>query len=139
MPTCAMLVGGTGCMGGGLLLLAAAATASPNLWFVQASLVVIGAGLGLNTAPVNAVAVAAVGPARSGTASGLINTTRMVGATMGIAVLGAIYASHAGGGMQDGMLSGLRLAYVGGAAAELTGAAIALLFTRRDSMVLKTG
>jgi EmrB/QacA subfamily drug resistance transporter len=135
----AMLVGGTGCMGGGLLLLAAAATASPNLWFIQASLVVIGVGLGLNTAPVNAVAVAAVGPARSGTASGLINTTRMVGATMGIAVLGAIYASHAGGGTQDGILSGLRLAYVGGAAAELTGAAIALLFTRRDSMVLKTG
>jgi MFS family permease len=131
----AMLAGGMSCMGSGLVLLAAVATAQPNLWLVQAALIVIGVGLGLNTAPVNAVAVAAVGAARSGTASGLINTTRMIGATMGIAVLGAIYASHAQTGTQDGMLSGLRLAYLGGAVAELGGAVIAMLFTRRDSMI----
>jgi EmrB/QacA subfamily drug resistance transporter len=131
----AMLAGGMSCMGSGLVLLAAVATAQPNLWLVQAALIVIGVGLGLNTAPVNAVAVAAVGAARSGTASGLINTTRMIGATMGIAVLGAIYASHAQTGTQDGMLSGLRLAYLGGAVAELGGAVIAMLFTHRDSMI----
>jgi MFS family permease len=131
----AMLAGGMGCMGGGLLFLAGAATAQPNLWLIQAALIVIGVGLGLNTAPVNAVAVAAVGAARSGTASGLINTTRMIGATMGIAILGAIYASHARTGTQDGMLNGLRFAYLGGAAAEFSGVVIALLFTRRDSMI----
>jgi EmrB/QacA subfamily drug resistance transporter len=131
----AMLAGGMGCMGGGLLFLAGAATAQPNLWLIQAALIVIGVGLGLNTAPVNAVAVAAVGAARSGTASGLINTTRMIGATMGIAILGAIYASHARTGAQDGMLNGLRFAYLGGAAAEFSGVVIALLFTRRDSMI----
>lgn len=133
----AMLVGGMGCMGVGLLLLAAAVSESANLWFVQASLIIIGVGLGLNTAPVNAVAVAAVGPARSGTASGLVNTARMVGATMGIALLGAIYASYAHSGTQEGMLSGLRFAYLGGAVGELTGALIALVFTRGDSMVHK--
>ncbi|WP_458760697.1 MFS transporter [Afipia sp. TerB] len=133
----AMLVGGMGSMGGGLLLLAAAVTAQPNLWLVQGALIVIGVGLGLNTAPVNAVAVAAVGAARSGTASGLINTTRMIGATMGIAVLGAIYASHAGAGTHNGILSGLRLAYLGGAAAELSGVVIAIAFTRHDSMIPK--
>ncbi len=131
----AMLAGGMGCMGGGLLFLAGVATAQPNLWLVQAALMVIGVGLGLNTAPVNAVAVAAVGAARSGTASGLINTTRMIGATMGIAILGAVYASHAYAGTEEGMLSGLRLAYLGGAAAELVGVVIAVVFTRRDSMV----
>ena len=45
------------------------------------SLLVVGIGLGLNTAPVNGVAVAALPPERSGTASGLVNTSRMVGAT----------------------------------------------------------
>ena len=130
-----MLTGGMGCMGGGLVLLAGVATAQPNRWLVQAALIVIGIGLGLNTAPVNAVAVAAVGAARSGTASGLINTTRMIGATMGIAVLGAIYASHAARGTQDDKLSGLRLAYLGGAIAELSGAVIAGVFTRHDSMI----
>jgi EmrB/QacA subfamily drug resistance transporter len=133
----AMLVGGMGCMGGGLLLLAAAVTTQPNLWLVQGALIVIGVGLGLNTAPVNAVAVAAVGAARSGTASGLINTTRMIGATMGIAVLGAVYASHAGSGTHAGMLNGLRFAYLGGAAAELAGVVIATFFIRHDSMIPK--
>jgi EmrB/QacA subfamily drug resistance transporter len=132
-----MLVGGMGCMGGGLLLLAAIVTAQPNLWLVQAALIVIGVGLGLNTAPVNAVAVAAVGASRSGTASGLINTTRMIGATMGIAVLGAVYASHAGSGTDAGMLNGLRFAYLGGAAAELAGVVIAAFFIRHDSMIPK--
>lgn len=134
-----MLAGGMGCMGGGLLFLAGVATAQPNLWLVQTALIVIGIGLGLNTAPVNAVAVAAVGAARSGTASGLINTTRMIGATMGIAVLGAIYASRAGAATPEGMLSGLRLAYLGGAAAELSGVVIAIVFTRRDSMIPRAG
>ena len=57
---------------------------------------VVGVGLGLNTSPVNAVAVATVPQARSGTASGLLNTARMIGATMGIAILGSLFAAFAG-------------------------------------------
>ena len=100
-------------------------------------MLIIGIGLGLNTGPVNAVAVAAVPPARSGTASGLLNTARMVGATMGIAVLGAIYAAHLHGGAPQGMLKGLRWAFLGGAIGELSGALIALIFTRANSMTEK--
>jgi MFS transporter, DHA2 family, methylenomycin A resistance protein len=59
---------------------------------IETALLVIGCGLGLNTGPVNAVAVANVAAAHSGTASGLLNTARMVGATLGVAVLGAIFA-----------------------------------------------
>jgi DHA2 family methylenomycin A resistance protein-like MFS transporter len=88
-----MLVGGMSFMGCGLLLLAAVVEAA-DVWGVEAALAIVGVGLGLNTGPVNAVAVAAVPPARSGTASGLVNTARMVGATLGIAVLGTIYAGH---------------------------------------------
>jgi DHA2 family methylenomycin A resistance protein-like MFS transporter len=98
-----MLVGGMSLMGGGLLLLAAVVEAA-NLWTVEAALVIIGIGLGLNTGPVNAVAVAAVPAARSGTASGLLNTARMVGATFGIAALGAIYAAHLDDGAPQGMV-----------------------------------
>ena len=60
------------------------------------ALVVVGIGLGLNTAPVNGVAVAALPPERSGTASGVVNTSRMVGATLGVAILGAVFAAYAG-------------------------------------------
>lgn len=131
-----MLVGGMSFMGCGLLLLAAVVAAA-DLWTVEAALVIIGVGLGLNTGPVNAVAVAAVPPARSGTASGLVNTARMVGATMGIAILGAIYAAHVqafgDGEASRGMLDGLRWAFIGGAIGELSGALIALVFVRANS------
>jgi hypothetical protein len=84
-----------------------------------------------------ALAVAAVPPARSGTASGLVNTARMVGATLGIAVLGSIYAAHLQGDTPQGMLGGLRWAYLGGAIGELSGALIALAFTRANSTAEK--
>jgi DHA2 family methylenomycin A resistance protein-like MFS transporter len=132
----AMLVGGMSFMGCGLMLLAAVVQ-DVNLWSVEGALLIIGIGLGLNTGPVNAVAVAAVAPARSGTASGLVNTARMVGATLGIAVLGAIYAAHVKGEAPQGMLAGLRWAFLGGAIGELSGALIALVFTRADSMTEK--
>jgi EmrB/QacA subfamily drug resistance transporter len=132
----AMLVGGMSLMGAGLLALTQISAIAP-MALVQLALIVIGMGLGLNTGPVNAVAVAAVPASRSGTASGLLNTARMTGATMGIALLGAIYAAHAQAGSPSATLSGLRWAFLGGAIAELSGAAIALAFTRADSMVHK--
>ena len=125
-------------MGGGLLLLTGV-SATPNMVLIETALLIIGAGLGLNTGPVNTVAVASVPLARSGTASGLINTSRMVGATLGVAVLGSLFAVHAGDSRSEAMISGLRLAYLGGAIVELTGALIALAFIRDDAIKQKAG
>jgi MFS transporter, DHA2 family, methylenomycin A resistance protein len=93
---------------------------------------IIGCGLGLNTGPVNSVAVAQVAAERAGTASGLVNTARMVGATLGVAALGSLFALFGGSGSD--LLPGLAPAYLGGAAAEFTGAVLALMFIRRDSL-----
>jgi EmrB/QacA subfamily drug resistance transporter len=128
-----LMTAGLGCMGGGLLLLTLV-SASPDLTLIEIATLVIGVGLGLNTAPVNAVAVASVPPGRSGTASGLVNTARMIGATLGIAVLGAIYAVFAAGNTTPAVMTGLRLAFLGGGCVELAGALIAALFIRADSM-----
>jgi MFS transporter, DHA2 family, methylenomycin A resistance protein len=128
-----LMTSGLAAMGAGLLLLAFV-SATPNLALIEAALLIIGVGLGLNTGPVNAVAVASLPPARSGTASGLVNTARMVGATLGIAVLGALFAVHAGESSPEAMVTGLRLAYLGGAAVEFAGALIAFAFIRADSM-----
>jgi len=132
----AMMTAGMAAMGFGLLLLAGVST-KPNMVLIEVALLIIGAGLGLNTGPVNTVAVASVPPARSGTASGLINTSRMVGATLGVAVLGSLFAIHAGDNQPEAMISGLRLAYLGGAVVELTGALIALVFIRGDAIKQK--
>src|SRR5262245_14408800 len=134
----AMMTSGMGAMGAGLLLLASVST-TPNMALIETALLIIGAGLGLNTGPVNAVAVASLPPARSGTASGLVNTARMIGATLGIAALGSVFAVHAGTQAPDAMVRGLRLAYLGGAMVELAGALIALVFIRDDAMEQRKG
>jgi MFS transporter, DHA2 family, methylenomycin A resistance protein len=122
---------GMAMMGAGLFLLALLPL--DNSLLVEAALLVIGCGL--NTAPVNAVAVANVPAARSGTASGLVNTARMVGATLGVAVLGAIFAMFAGGGSDASHIAaGLPPAFIGGGIVEMIGAAVALRFIRRTSL-----
>lgn len=88
----AAMTGGMALMGVGNLLLSLV-TARTSLVAIEIDLAILGVGLGLNTGPVNSVAVASVPPARSGTASGLLNTARMVGATLGVAILGAVFAS----------------------------------------------
>lgn len=110
-----------------------------SLPVIELALVVVGIGLGLNTAPVNGVAVAAVPPARSGTASGVLNTARMVGATMGVAILGSVFAAYAGqqANVVTGFMPGLRAAMMGAALAELVGALIAVFFIRHDSLHAK--
>jgi MFS family permease len=128
-----VMTAGMLCMGLGALGLAAIGETTPPL-LIECALVTVGIGLGLNTAPVNGVAVAALPPARSGTASGLLNTTRMVGATLGVAILGALFAAHAGAQAASGVLAGMRLALIGGGAAELVGASIAVGFIRKDSL-----
>jgi Na+/melibiose symporter-like transporter len=121
---------GMATMGTGLFMLALIPL-SDSLWLVETALLAIGCRLGLNTAPLNAVAVANVSAARSGMASGLLNTARMVGATLGVAVLGAIFAMFVGG--SGGTAAGLPPAFIGGGIGEMLGAAAAFTFIRRDS------
>ena len=134
-----VMTAGMACMGLGALGLAAIGEGTGLAW-IELALLVVGIGLGLNTAPVNGVAVAAVPPARSGTASGMLNTARMVGATFGVAILGSLFAAYAGqqAGLDVGFLPGLRWAMTGGAAAELLGALLALAFIRGDFIARAT-
>jgi DHA2 family methylenomycin A resistance protein-like MFS transporter len=119
---------GMAAMGAGELALAFASS-STSPWLLAAWLAVVGVGLGLNTAPVNHVAVASVPSERSGTASGLLNTARMVGATLGVAFLGAVFAHFAGQeAARQAFLPGFRAALGIGGAVELAGAIVAIAF-----------
>jgi MFS transporter, DHA2 family, methylenomycin A resistance protein len=104
---------GTGLIGAALLIVGLTRAGLP-MPLAQLGLMLAGIGMGLNAGPVNAlaVAVAAVPPARSGSAAALINVARMVGATLGIAVLGTVFALAGGGA------AGLRAALVSGALAR---------------------
>jgi EmrB/QacA subfamily drug resistance transporter len=130
-----VMTGGMLCMGLGALALGAIG-ADTRLVVIEIALLIVGVGLGLNTAPVNGVAVAALTPERSGTASGMLNTARMVGATLGVAILGSVFAVHAGAqaAAGPGFLPGLQAAMTAGGSAELVGALVAVAFIRRDSL-----
>jgi hypothetical protein len=79
----------------GLLLLGAGmlryALVGPDasLWLLEGAFVVAGAGLAFNTGPAMGLAMSAAPAKRAGLASGVVNLARLVGITMGIAVLGA--------------------------------------------------
>jgi predicted MFS family arabinose efflux permease len=102
----------------GLLVLGGLADSASNLP-AAVGLALTGLGMGFATGPLMGAAVGAVGPERSGTASALVNVARMSGATLGVAMMGAVYASCHGGAQ------GLRAALLCGAAVQSVCAAIA--------------
>jgi DHA2 family methylenomycin A resistance protein-like MFS transporter len=108
----------------GLVLLSGIGPAdgAGELW---PALAVTGAGIGVALPASTAVAVSAAPPDRTGMASAIHNAGRQLGATLGIAVLGAIILGRAGGvdssaGYCDGMQTAFRIA-----AAALVAAAAA--------------
>jgi EmrB/QacA subfamily drug resistance transporter len=98
---------------------------------------VLGAfGLGLSLVPATIVAVQGVPANESGLASGVLNTSRFVGAALGLAVLSTIAASHtssevvAGTTSATALTDGFGLQFGIGALFCLAGAAAAVLMLR---------
>ena len=121
-----MTSGGVATIGLGLLVIALGA-GHASIAIDEAGLILTGLGMGIATGPLMAAAVGAVDRARSGTASALINVARMAGATIGVAVLGAIYA------LADGGADGLRFAMLVGGVVQLAGAVTAWMAMRESA------
>jgi EmrB/QacA subfamily drug resistance transporter len=89
-------------------------------------------GMGLAFVPATISAVAGVAPAEAGLASGLVNTARLVGGALGLAILAAIATAHtnsdlrhAGTTAHAALVSGFQMAFVVSAALALVGALVA--------------
>jgi len=89
------IVGGQVLMVIGLLGLAAA-PADLSLWAVAALMVPVGVGGSFTVPPLTSLLLDAVPAPQAGTASGVLNTARQVGGSMGVAVAGAMIAHLAG-------------------------------------------
>jgi len=92
-------------------------------------------GMGFTLVPATIVAMSGVERSESGVASGLLNTSRLVGGALGLAVLSTIAASQTTGaigsaGAGDAMTNGFALAYHVATAFALAGAAIAAFLLR---------
>jgi EmrB/QacA subfamily drug resistance transporter len=97
-------------------------------------------GMGLSLVPATIAAVQGVAPAQSGLASGLLNTSRLLGGALGLAVLGTLAASHtqsAVGPPAAALSDGFQLAFLLGALLCLAGAlAAAALLRPRPQIAL---
>jgi MFS family permease len=116
--TRAMIGGGTALTGIGLFVIACTVAGKP-VWLGEVGLVLTGLGMGLNTGPLFGVVASSVPAARSGSAGSLINVARMIGATLGVAVLGSAFAVAGAGA------PGLRIAMLVGGTVQSVGACVA--------------
>jgi EmrB/QacA subfamily drug resistance transporter len=123
-------------MTSGLCLMAAglalygAAGPQADVWLLALSFVLAGAGLALNTGPAVGLAMAAVPIHRAGLTSGVVNLARLVGITVGVAVLGTALAAIGGE-------AGVRTAVVLGGVVQLAGAVAAFRWTRPAPATVK--
>jgi EmrB/QacA subfamily drug resistance transporter len=89
-------------------------------------------GIGLAFVPATISAVAGVAPHEAGLASGLVNTARLFGGALGLAILAAIATSrtnsdihHVGTSAHAALVSGFQLAFLVSAAFALVGTLVA--------------
>jgi len=101
-------------------------TISATLSFgvIAAQMVVYGLGLGLTSAPATESIMGAVPRAKAGVGSAVNDSTRLVGGTLGVAVIGSVYASVYASRLSAAMPAGVP-APVAAAAHQSVGAAYA--------------
>jgi MFS family permease len=92
-------------------------------------------GMGFTLVPATIVAMQGVERSQSGVASGILNTSRLVGGALGLAVLSTIAAGQTSGAVPTpvAVTNGFGLAYHVGTAFALAGAAIAAFLLREPS------
>ena len=68
-------------------------TETTSYWLIVGQMILLGTGMGLSTAPATEAILGVVRPEQAGVGSAVNDATRLIGATLGVAVLGSIYAS----------------------------------------------
>jgi EmrB/QacA subfamily drug resistance transporter len=93
-PRTSLLVGGLGLMLGGALMTGIGTRTS--LTSLLPAYLIFGIGFGMVNPPITNTAVVGMPPAQAGVAAAIASTSRQVGQTLGVAVVGAIAATGAG-------------------------------------------
>jgi len=120
----------------GLLLFARAPVDGDYLIDVLPGMLLLGFGAGMALNPVLLAAMSDVAPTESGLASGIVNTSFMMGGALGLAVLASLAASRssallaAGGSATSALNAGYHAAFLVGAAFAATASVLAFAFVR---------
>jgi predicted MFS family arabinose efflux permease len=108
-PRVPMLIAGLGLVVGALLL-SRLSTSSGTL-FVLVAFAVLGIGSGLVNAPITQAAVSGMPVSQAGVASGIASTSRQVGQSLGVAIVGSILAASLHGPLRTGFISASHAAW----------------------------
>jgi EmrB/QacA subfamily drug resistance transporter len=117
----------------GLLLLARAPVEGNFATDVLPSMILLGLGAGMAFNPVLLAAMSEVEPREAGLASGVVNTSFMMGGALGLAVLASLAASRSDALLADGesqataLTGGYHVAFLAGAIFAAAAAALAAL------------
>ncbi len=116
----------------GLALFARAPVHGRFLTDVLPGMVLLGVAAGIAFNPVLLAAMGDVEPHEAGVASGLVNTSFMMGGALGLAVLASVASSRAAslGNTVAALASGYHAAFAGGAVAAILGAALGVALLR---------
>ena len=124
------------------LLLMRGITVDDGWTHLLPGMIIAGVGAGLVNPPLAATAVGVVEPTRAGMASGINTTLRQVGTATGVAVLGAIFATHLHVAstieLRAGVVDGLNEILLVAAATAAVGAVAALVLIRQRDFVAPT-
>ena len=97
----------------GLVLMAAfyawvtTAAAGTSYATIAAQMVVLGTGMGLTSAPATEAIMGVVPKAKAGVGSAVNDATRLLGGTLGVAVIGSVYASLYASRLEGALPAGL--------------------------------
>ena len=130
---------GMALMGGGCLLLTQASVGGTYFGDIFFALLVFGTGLGTTFVTATVAALAGIAKSESGLASGLSNTTRQIGAALGVAIVTTValtrsqdfLAANRGADPLVVQNEGLQAAFLTCAVLAATGTALALLLPGR--------
>ena len=124
-----LLIAGTGIAAGGVLLTQLTNSSAPG--YLVLAFLVFGIGIGFVNAPITNAAVSGMPRSQAGVASGIASTSRQVGSSVGVAVMGSVLAANLHGSMTAGFAAATRPGWWIVAAAGMVVIVLALITTSR--------
>jgi len=135
-----VLVTGMTALTGGLVYFTQVSVHGSYLADLLPGFLLVGVGLGFSFVPISIAALAGVGPAEAGLASGLFNTSQQIGGALGIAALSTIATSRTNdalathNALPSALVHGFTGAFLVGAGIAVVGVLAALTLIRQDEL-----